>query len=94
MSATIRPTPGSKSDNCGTLRRNNLHDCSSFVESLHSCRAVHCLSPAMAKKYHPRYARNKKGGLSAALFTFEMLADQRTPALRSAAGVKSRADAL
>jgi hypothetical protein len=48
----------------------------------------------MAEKYHSCCAENKKGGQLAALFTVQMLVDQRTPALRNAAGVKSRAEAL
>lgn len=48
----------------------------------------------MAKTYHPPRNNKKKGGQQAALFTTQMLSDQRTPAFRSAAGVKSRADAL
>ena len=48
----------------------------------------------MAEKYHSCRADNKKGGQLAALFTVQILFDQRTPALRSAAGVKSRAEAL
>ncbi|GEM_PF-2363998 len=48
----------------------------------------------MAKKYHPPLGEKKKGGQLAALFINWMPRDQRTPAFRSAAGVKSRADAL
>lgn len=71
---------------------DNLPHYAGFVDSPPTSRLT--AARLMAKKYHPATREQKKGGPRAALFTDWMLSDQRTPALRSAAGVKSRADAL